>query len=95
MHEKELYNQKMQAQLDEWKAELNLLKAKAKKAEADSKLEADKKINELEGRIEEGQTKLNELKEASDEAWESVKSGFDAAWSSLKSGFEDAASKLK
>jgi len=95
MNEKELYNQKMQAQLDEWKADLDKLKARASKAEANTKLEANKKIKELEGKIEVGQTKLNEMKGASGEAWDSLKSGFETAWNSIKSGFEDAASKYK
>jgi multidrug resistance efflux pump len=93
--EKDLYRQKMQAQLDEWKAELDKIKAKAKKADADAKIQADKNIKELEGKIEDGQAKLKELADASGDAWVSLKGGVEDAWKSLKSGFEDAASKYK
>lgn len=35
MNEKELYKQKFHSQLDEWKADINKLKAKASGAKAD------------------------------------------------------------
>jgi hypothetical protein len=44
---KEAYQKKLQAQLDEWNAEIEQLKAKADKAEAESQLEYYKKIEEL------------------------------------------------
>jgi len=52
MNEKELYQQKTQAQLDEWKAELDKLKAKASSASADTQLELNKQIKALEGKLE-------------------------------------------
>ncbi len=57
MNEKELYQQKKQAQLDEWKAEVDKLKAKASGATADAQIELNKQIEALEGKIEEGKTK--------------------------------------
>jgi hypothetical protein len=39
MNEKELYQQKKQAQLDEWKAEVDKLKAKASGASADAQMD--------------------------------------------------------
>ncbi len=44
MNEKELYQQKKQAQLNEWKAEFDKLKAKASGASADAQLELNKQI---------------------------------------------------
>ena len=95
MNEKELYRKKAQAELDQLKAELDKLKAKADKADADTKLVANKQIKELESKIKEGQTKLNELAETSADAWGSLKGGVDSAMDSLKAGFKDAASKFK
>jgi chromosome segregation ATPase len=95
MSEKELYQQKAQAQLDEWKAELEKLKAKASGASADAQLEMKEQIQALEGKFEEGKAKLAEIAEASDDAWESIKEGIESAWSSLKSAFSDAGSKFK
>lgn len=95
MSDKELYQQKMQAQLDEWKAEVDKLKAKASGASADAQLEMNKQIKALESKIEEGKAKLSELAKAGEDAWESIKDGVESAWGSLKSAVSDAASKFK
>ncbi|SRR6056297_1713147 len=95
MSEKELYQQKKQAQLDEWKAEVDKLKAKASGASADTQMELNKQIEALEGKIEEGQSKLAEIADASEDAWESIKDGVESAWDSMKSAFSDAAAKFK
>jgi len=95
MNDKELYQQKMQARLDEWKAQVDKLKAKSSGASADAQLDVNKQIRVLERNIEEGKAKLSELTEASEDAWESIKEGVESAWDSLKSGVTDAAAKLK
>ncbi|MDX1302872.1 hypothetical protein [Photobacterium sp.] len=95
MSKKELYKQKMQAQLDEWEAEVDSFKAKASGASADTQLELIKKINALKGKIEQGKAKLAEVAEASDDAWESIKGGVDSAMDSLKAAVNDAKAKLK
>jgi DNA-binding transcriptional regulator GbsR (MarR family) len=95
MSEKDLYQQKMKAQLDEWKADVDKLRAKASGASADAKLKLDQQVKDLEARIEEGKAKLAELADASEEAWDSVKEGIESAWGSLKSAVKDAAAKFK
>jgi len=84
MNERELYRRKQQAQLEEWKADLDKLKAKAAQEEAEAQLSLSEQVKTLEIRIEEQQANLTKLAEASDDAWES-----------LKSAFSDAAAKLK
>jgi chromosome segregation ATPase len=95
MNERALYRQKKQAQLDEWKAEVDVLKAKASKASAEAQLEMNRQIAALERELEETRAKLLGLAAASDDAWESIKGGVESAWDSLKSAFSDAASRLK
>ena len=95
MNDKELYQQKKQAQLDEWQAEVDLLKARAAGARADARLKMNKKINSLETKIQEGKAKLSQLAKSSDDAWDSIKDGVETAWDSLKHAFSDAASKFK
>lgn len=95
MNEKELYQQKKQAQLDEWKAEVDKLKAKASGASADEQLEWNKKIEALEGKMEEGKAKLAEVADASEDAWESMKDGVESAWDSMKSAFSEAVDKFR
>jgi predicted nucleic acid-binding Zn-ribbon protein len=95
MNDKELYQQKKQAQLDEWKAEVDKLKARASQASADAQLEMNKQIDALEDKIQAGRSKLAEIAEASDDAWESMKDGVEVAWDSMKSAFSEAAGKFK
>tara|TARA_R110001583_G_scaffold195499_1_gene374371 strand:+ start:32569 stop:32859 length:291 start_codon:yes stop_codon:yes gene_type:complete len=95
MNKKELYQQKKQSQLNEWKAELEKLKAKASGASADTQLELNKQIKELQGKLDEGKTKLAEISDANEEAWESLKKGSESAWDSIKSTFDDVATKFK
>lgn len=95
MSDKKLYQQKMQGQLDEWRAEADKLKAKASGASADAQLKMNKQIKALESKIEEGKTKLSQLAEAADDAWESIKDDVESTWGSLKSAVSDAAAKFK
>lgn len=95
MSKKELYKQKMQAQLVEWEAEIDRLKAKASGASANVQLELNKEIKALKGKIEHVKTKLAELAAASEDAWESIKEGVDSAKDSLKAAMRDAKEKFK
>ncbi len=90
-----MYQQKRQAQLDEWKAEVPKFKAKASASSTDAQLRLNEQIKLLEGKIEEGKAKLAEIAKAPDDAWESIKEGGESAWASLKSAFSDAASKFR
>ncbi|MBR9874522.1 hypothetical protein L3V31_18740 [Vibrio sp. J1-1] len=92
---KEAYEKKLQAQLDEWGAEIDKLKAKADNAEADAQLEYYKQIEELRSMQEDANNKLAELRESSDDAWEDLKAGADSAWDSLSIAVRNAISRFK
>jgi hypothetical protein len=85
----------MQARLDEWKAQVDKLKAKSSGASADTQLDINRQIRALERNIQEGKVKLSEIASAGEDAWESIKEGVESAWDSLKSGVTDAAAKFK
>ncbi|GGB89200.1 hypothetical protein GCM10011352_13980 [Marinobacterium zhoushanense] len=95
MSRKEAYQKKLQAQLDEWDAEINKLKAKADAAEADTRLEYYKHIDELRSMQESVRNRLAELKASSDDAWDDIKAGIDSAWDSLSNALKSAASRFK
>jgi uncharacterized protein YfiM (DUF2279 family) len=95
MDEKELYRQKHQAQLDEWKADVAKLRARAAGAKADAQIEINKHIKELEARMHDAGAKLSEMAAASEEAWDSAKKGMETTWEALKAGVSAAAAKLK
>lgn len=95
MSMKETYEQKLQAQLDEWGAQIDKLKAKVDGAEADAQLEYYKRIEELRSMEKSATDKLSELKDAGDGAWEDLKAGIDNAWDSLGNAVKSAASRFK
>ena len=89
------YEEKLDAQLEEWNAQIALLKAKAAKAKAEAKIEYNKTIEALQHRQDEARAKLHELKTSGDEAWEDLKTGAEKAWAEVKTAFHDAISKFK
>lgn len=95
MATKAYYEQKIASQLAEWRAEIDLLKAKAETLSVEMKAKSQEKIDLLEIKLAEGQTKLKELEKSSEDAWEAVKDGAESIWETMKSAFEDAKSKFK
>jgi len=88
------YEEKLDAQLKEWNAQIALIKAKAENAKADAKIDSYKTIETLEHKQVQAKTKLQELKTSGDEAWEAVKGGAEKAWAEVKAAYHDAASKF-
>jgi predicted ATP-binding protein involved in virulence len=95
MSKREAYEQKLEAQLKEWKIDIDKMKAKADKADAQARLEYYKKIEELRTKQEAAQKKLTELKAAGEDAWEDLKAGIDLAWGSLGEAVKSARSRFK
>ncbi|MFO8165933.1 MAG: hypothetical protein R6T98_15550 [Desulfatiglandales bacterium] len=93
--ERKAYEEKLDAQLKEWDAEIALLKAKADNAKSDAKIDYYKSIESLEHKQNKAKTKLQELKTSGDEAWEAVKGGVEKTWAEVKAAYHDVASKFK
>jgi hypothetical protein len=89
------YEEKLDAQLEEWNAQIALLKARADKGKAEAKIEYYKTIEALQRKQDEARTKLHALKTAGDEAWEDLKAEAETAWTELKSAFHESISKFK
>ncbi len=95
MSMKEAYKKKLEAQFDEWKVEIDKLKAKANKAEADAQIKYHKQIENIRTKQEAVQEKLVELKDSGDEAWEDLKAGLDNAMKNLGDAIKTANSRFK
>lgn len=95
MSNREAYEQKLRAKLDEWQAEIDKLRAKARGAEADARIEREKEAERLEAKREEMRHKLKELREASDDAWDDLRDGAERAWKSFSDSFEKARDRFK
>lgn len=86
---------KREAQLQEWGAQLDLLKAKADLAKADLKLETVKTLETLQKSQTEAQIKLKELKEAGGIAWQDLSKGLERMYAEGKTACQDALSRFK
>ena len=95
MEIKDAYKQKMEAQLKEWSAQIDLLEAKMENAGADMKVKSAQQLHELRAKQRAASEKMEELGKASGEAWEQVKKTADKLWDDLKTGVADAHSKFK
>ena len=75
---REAHQAKMKAQLDEWSAKLDVLKAKAAKAEADAKIELYKAMDEMHELQASAKQHLDQLASASADRWTSPGTGWYA-----------------
>jgi uncharacterized phage infection (PIP) family protein YhgE len=95
MEEKKTYLQKMAERLEQLDVKVTELKAKAAKAGEEAKVEIDKRVTELTAKQQEARQKLQELKEASAEKWESLKGHAEKARDSLEEGVTKILAKFK
>ena len=95
MSDKKLYEEKMKDELDEFRADIKKLKSRALMVGAETQFEISRRIKMLEGKIEEGKTKLSKLVAASESAWDSIRESMDSDWSMLKEAVGDAYVKIK
>ena len=71
------------------------MKAKAAEANADAAIEYNKMIEDLSGKRNRAQTKLDEIGKASEDAWQDLKVGFESAWNDLNVAFKSAMDKFE
>lgn len=95
MKNKELYQRKAQAQLDEWRADFDKFSAQASRASADRKIEINKHLKELENKIVEGKDRVAEMSQFRTDAWESASEGVRCGWESVKSRANRVTAELK
>lgn len=87
LDDRKSYESTLEAQLAQWKADLDVLKAKARRAEVSARVNLDKAIDTMQHKHDEASKHLHDLKTASDDAWENVKTGTEKAWQELKALF--------
>lgn len=94
MSKKMEYENKLQTQLDEFNAEIEKLKSRADKTEADAEPWHHKQIEILQEKHKMAKEKLDELRESSDDAWEDLKDGIASAWDSVGMALKSAAKRF-
>lgn len=94
MGTKEAYQQKLDAQLKIWNAEIEKWEAKSERAAAEAKIQYFEALESLKGKRHVFREKLHQAREASAEAWVGLKAGVEAAWEEFKTAYERAAAKF-
>jgi hypothetical protein len=84
VEKKETYQEKMDAQLKEWTAMLEELKAKAQQASVDATIQYQEQIELLRTKYDAAQAKLQELRTAGESAWEHLAADMENAWKELR-----------
>jgi hypothetical protein len=94
LENRKAYETKLDAQLAQWKADIDVLKAKAKRTGVDVMVNYDKAIDAMQEKHEEASKQLRNLEASSDEAWENVKAGTEKVWLELKAEFQGHTEKV-
>jgi uncharacterized protein YicC (UPF0701 family) len=96
METKESYLKKMKEKFDglnyKWNIERNKLEAKTQQAKAEVKKKFEEKLEILHERREQMGQKLDQIDNASEEAWYDIKEGVESAWQSLNEAIKKARS---
>ena len=95
MEEKKTYLKKMVEQLEQLDSKVAELKAKAAKAGKEATEEIDKRVAELVAKQQAARQKLQELKEAGAEKWESLKARAEKARDEAEGALGKIISKFK
>lgn len=92
---KQVYQQKLEANLEKLQVRIDKLKAKADQATADARLQYHDKMEALTAKQQETQNQLHQLKAASEDAWHELKIGTEAALYELQNAFNNALAQFK
>lgn len=94
MENREAYRKKIEAKLDEWKAEADKLRAKAKQKQVDFETDYKKELDQIRVKREELKAKLNKLEEAGEGAWKDLKQGVEKSSRELRKSIDKAIKKI-
>ena len=84
------YVQKLKAQIDEWNAEAARWEDKARKAQAGSKAEYERQLENFRRKSEDATSELDRLQRAAADAWTEMMRGAEASMKSMQEAFERA-----
>jgi len=95
MDKKDVYREKLGAQLKEWKTKIDQLETKLSSLSSDAKNELIKEIEDLRKQKTVVREKWNELQKTGGEAWDKLKDGAEKASVELKEKLEKVISRFK
>lgn len=95
MKSREEYIRAMQAKLEEWNAEIDILSAKADGVTADVRKEYSEQIESLKAKQASARQKIEELQHAGESALGDMKSGIELALTAMGEALDSARSRFK
>ncbi|HRI70118.1 MAG TPA: hypothetical protein PK156_38070 [Polyangium sp.] len=95
METRELYKQKVEAQIHEWSAKLDVLKAKSEKLTVQAKLDMQPSIDAVHAKYDAAKAQLDKIGTASDDKWDEVVKDVDQAWNDFKAAVEGTFDAMK
>jgi hypothetical protein len=78
----------LETQLKQWGAKLDEFVAKADRAGTAARIDNRKRIDDLKAKVQAAQAKLDEVKTAGSEKWDTLKAGVESAWNDLETAFK-------
>jgi len=85
----------MKSQLDQWNGEIAKWEAKADIAQAEARVELDKRLQAVRQQREQAMVQLRLMQSAAGDAWLDMMKGTDQAWASMREAFEKASSHFR
>ena len=95
MEKRDLYMEKVKAQIEQYNAKLSGMRGKASEMGADMKLEYLNQVEKLERKRDELKVKHEELMKATESSWEDLKEGTENAWNEFKDSVSKATEHFK
>lgn len=95
MSTKQSFQQKLEAQLEEWDAKLAELKAKAKESKVKTRAEFEKQLEAIAGNRAAVEEKWRELRKHSEDAWEDLKEGTAKACDDMREALDRIVARFK
>lgn len=95
MEKRNVYLEKIEANLALYNAKLVKMKAEVALVKVDMKVEYLNQMDNLERKRDDFRLKYEQLKGSSELGWEDIKDGTEKSWHELKDSFEKAISRFK
>ena len=95
MDKKEIYREKIESQLKEWKTKIGMLENKVSTLSSEAKTTLNKEIEELRSKKSIVKEKWNELQKTGEDTWDKMKDGVEKSADELKKTLEKVVARFK
>lgn len=92
---KDEYHHKINAEVSDWDAQIERAKAERKADAADRELDEEEDYQEYRAKRKDVDSKLADLRNASEDKWEDMKTGVEKAWLDAKNAFNKLGNRIK